>query len=117
MRSILDLNGEWVGHYPGHFDEFVKIIQRGEQAEAVKITGDEHVPAGAVTWRANVRTGLGEDQIAEMEFRNPRFIPAGSKCSTRNTSSSRGKIAVKSNSAVTNKIFPVGQTPDEPRII
>jgi hypothetical protein len=70
-----NFTGEWIGYYPGHFDEVVKIVQRGEELEAVKITGDDHVPGGAITWRANLKTGRGEGQIAEAEFRNPRFIP------------------------------------------
>jgi hypothetical protein len=75
VATPTELAGEWIGYYPGHFDEVIKIYQRGEQLEAVKITGDDHVPGGAVTWRANARTGFGEGQIAETEFRNPRFIP------------------------------------------
>lgn len=76
MQDVgINLSGEWVGYYTGHFDEFIRITQTGDFVEAVKITGDEYVPAGAVTWRANLRTGLGEGQIAEKEFRNPRFIP------------------------------------------
>lgn len=75
VEGAIDLSGEWVGYYTGHFDEFVKITQTGEMVEAIKITGDDYVPAGAVTWRANLRTGQGEGQIAEKEFRNPRFIP------------------------------------------
>lgn len=75
LTGSLDLSGEWIGHYPGHFDEVIRITQKGDDIEAVKITGDDFVPAGAVTWRANTRTGTGEGQIAEREFRNPRFIP------------------------------------------
>lgn len=71
----LDLVGEWIGHYPGHFDEVVRIEQEGEEVRAVKITGDDYVPAGAVTWRADLRTFRGEGQIAEKEFRHPRFVP------------------------------------------
>lgn len=70
-----NFGGEWIGYYPGHYDEVIRIYQRGEQLEAVKITGDDHVPGGAITWRADLRTGRGEGQIAETEFRNPRFIP------------------------------------------
>ncbi len=73
--ETIDLTGEWIGHYPGHFDEVIRIIQEGDKVEAVKITGDEFVPAEAVTWRANLRTMEGEGQIAEQEFQNPRFIP------------------------------------------
>lgn len=72
---VIDLEGEWIGHYPGHYDEVIKIQQDGDEIEAVKITGDEYVPAGEVTWRANLRTGRGEGQIAAQEFVNPRFVP------------------------------------------
>jgi hypothetical protein len=70
----LTLNGDWIGFYPGHFDEVIRIDQTGESLEAVKITGDENVPAGEVTWRANIQSGVGEGQIAEYGFRNPRFV-------------------------------------------
>ena len=69
------LSGEWIGHYPGHFDEVIRIEQSDEEVEAVKITGDDYVPAGAITWRANLRTLKGEGQIAEQEFQNARFVP------------------------------------------
>jgi hypothetical protein len=74
ISASIDLTGEWVGYYAGHFDEVIKITHLGDQVEAVKITGDDYVPADAITWRANLTTGLGEGQIAEKEFRNPRFI-------------------------------------------
>jgi len=73
--SVVDLTGEWLGYYTGHFDEVVRIQQSGEVVEAVKITGDDYVPAEEITWRADIRTGKGEGQIAEREFRNPRFVP------------------------------------------
>ena len=73
--ACIDLSGEWLGYYTGHFDEVVRISQNGELVEAVKITGDDYVPADEVTWRASLRNGRGEGQIAEREFRNPRFVP------------------------------------------
>ncbi len=71
----IDLTGEWIGHYTGHFDEVVRITQAGSQVEATKMTGDDYVPAGEITWRADLRTGAGVGQVAEREFRNPRFVP------------------------------------------
>lgn len=73
--SSLNLAGEWIGQYRGHFDQVVRIAQNGEEIEVVKITGDDHVPGGEVTFRANLRTGVGEGQVAEKEFRNPSFVP------------------------------------------
>src|SRR5687768_8104607 len=73
--ASVDLNGEWLGYYTGHFDEVVRIEQDGEFVQAVKITGDDYVPAEEITWRANLSTGRGEGQIAERDFRNPRFVP------------------------------------------
>ena len=72
---IPDLTGEWIGRYPGHFDEIVRVTLRDNVLEAVKITGDEHVPAGEVTWRADVVTLTGQGQVAEREFHRPRFVP------------------------------------------
>ena len=73
--DVVDLNGEWIGHYKGHYDEIVVGVQEGVLAVARKVSGDDFVPAGEVTWRADVSTGAGEGQVAEREFRRPRFVP------------------------------------------
>jgi hypothetical protein len=75
VSELIDLSGEWIGHYPGHYDEVIRVTQHGDAVEAVKITGDDYVPPGAITWRATLTTLQGEGQIAEREFQNPRFVP------------------------------------------
>ena len=72
---MMNLTGDWIGHYTGHFDEVVAITQTGDEVVARKVTGDDHVPGGEITWRANLASSHAEGQIAERDFRNPRFIP------------------------------------------
>jgi Cyclin D1 binding domain len=69
------LAGDWIGRYPGHFEEVIRITQSGNGVQAVKVTGDENVPAGEITWIADLATGIGHGQIAEKEFRGARFVP------------------------------------------
>jgi hypothetical protein len=71
---FVKLPGEWIGNYPGHFDQVISISEKDGVAEAIKVTGDDFVPAGEITWRAHIRTGIGEGQIAEHGFRNPQYI-------------------------------------------
>lgn len=71
----LVLKGEWIGCYRQNFEEVVRIDQFGNELVATKITGDEYVPAEEITWRADLKTGKGEGQVAEYEFRNPKFVP------------------------------------------
>lgn len=75
MNELPQITGEWIGRYRGHFDEVIRITQHCSLVEAIKVTGDENVPAGEITWRADLQTGQGAGQIAEAEFRNPRFVP------------------------------------------
>lgn len=58
------LAGLWKGNYPNHGDEMVRLHYDGDQLYATKITGDEHVPAGEVTFRADLAApadSLSED--------------------------------------------------------
>lgn len=71
----MNLSGEWIGNYRGHCEQVIKITQAGDLIEAVKVTGDSHVPGGEATFRANVKTGIGEGRVSEVEFRNPQWVP------------------------------------------
>jgi len=48
------LAGLWKGNYPNHGDELVRLHYDGDSLIATKITGDEHVPAGEVTFRGDL---------------------------------------------------------------
>jgi len=101
ISAAINLAGEWIGHYRGHFDQVIKITQLGEEIVAVKITGDEHVPGGSVTFRANVRTGAGEGQVAEKEYRNACFVPGRLEITAPSASRSPGRIAARLSFAKT----------------
>ncbi len=70
----LDLTGEWIGFYPGHFDEVVSVVKRDGCWEATKITGDDYVPAGEISWRVQIDTLKGVGQIAGHGFRDPTWV-------------------------------------------
>ena len=74
-RRAPDLSGEWTGTYPCCGEETIRIAQAGDTAIATKVTGDQYMPAGEETWRANVRTGVGQGRVAGVGFVNPSSVP------------------------------------------
>jgi hypothetical protein len=48
------LEGLWKGDYGDHGETIIRITYDGDVMEARKVTGDPHVPAGAVTFRADL---------------------------------------------------------------
>ena len=73
---LKDLEGEWIGHYRGHTEQTVRFTIENGWLTATKITGDEHVPGGEITFKANLNNhGIGVGQVAEKEFRNSTWVP------------------------------------------
>ena len=58
------LAGLWKGNYPNHGDELVRLHYDGDQLYATKMTGDAHVPAGEVTFRADLTMPYDEAQAS-----------------------------------------------------
>ena len=58
------LAGVWKGNYPNHGDELVRLHYDGDQLYATKMTGDAHVPAGEVTFRADLTMPYDEAQAS-----------------------------------------------------
>jgi len=74
--KLSDLEGEWVGHYRGHTEQTIRFMVIDGWLVATKITGDEHVPGGNITFKANLNdNGHGFGQVAEKEFRNSTWVP------------------------------------------
>lgn len=48
------LSGFWKGRYGAHGDEIIRVTYDGDELIAVKMTGDNNVPAGKETFRADV---------------------------------------------------------------
>jgi Cyclin D1 binding domain len=74
--STPDLAGRWKSGDLCCGGETINVQQTGENAVATKITGGVYVPAGQITWRVNVRTGIGELQVSDIGYTNARYIPA-----------------------------------------
>lgn len=68
LRSFLpqyQLAGLWKGNYPNHGECIVRLWYQGDTLLALKVTGDEHVPAGEVTFRADLTTPFHDPTIYE----------------------------------------------------
>lgn len=61
------LAGLWKGNYPNHGDELVRVSYEGDMLHATKVTGDAHVPAGEITFQADLSAPFDEHAAESME--------------------------------------------------
>jgi hypothetical protein len=72
------LFGRWKGVYSVHGEEIIHIGSEGpNRLLATKITGDNNIPAGQITWRVTMDSqnhGVGQGQVAGPNFSAPTFL-------------------------------------------
>lgn len=77
ITELYDLNGEWTAIGYPHGTESIKVRIRhvGGKVEAIKVTSNSEVPAGAVTWYGEYTSNrfVGKIQIADTNFSNRRW--------------------------------------------
>jgi len=74
IEKDTDILGEWIGRYPGDGFQTINISMVEHQYIATKITGDEYVPAGEITFLLDKNFENCRMQFAEIGFQNPDFF-------------------------------------------
>lgn len=59
------LAGLWKGNYPNHGEALIRVRYEGDTLFATKVTGDEHVPAGEITFQADLSTPFHDSTVCE----------------------------------------------------
>ena len=73
MSSAIDW-GEWIGLYEGHFPQVIQITQAGPILTARKVTGDNYIPAGEITWQYDLTTPKGQGHASKEGGREKRWV-------------------------------------------
>jgi hypothetical protein len=76
VQEAKTIEGLWVGTGAYPVAELVRVQSNGDQAVATKLIGDINVPAGRISRKANVQTGVGQVQGAHDGFVDPSWMPA-----------------------------------------
>lgn len=71
-RSLLpqfNLEGLWVGKYGDHGYEMINVTYVGDNLTAMKVTGDNNVPKGEITFKADLSpTAVGQEGLGPIEL-------------------------------------------------
>lgn len=93
-RSALpqfDLGGLWVGKYGDHGFEMINVTYVGDVLVAYKITGDQNVPKGEITFTVDLSMSAAESMLEPIELNDEASEQWGSRFLQRFTG--RGQVA------------------------
>ena len=73
INKEADILGKWVGFYEGFGEEIINISKINNRYVARKITGDQYVPTGEITFQFDTNLDNCKIQFANIGFKNPYF--------------------------------------------
>mmetsp|Transcript_44874 Transcript_44874/g.62869 ORF Transcript_44874/g.62869 Transcript_44874/m.62869 type:complete len:126 (-) Transcript_44874:236-613(-) len=75
---MVNLVGFWLGDFGRHGFEVLSLEQTENHLRITKITGDENVPGGEVSFEGDIEKdeATGLLRVARKNFKNPSWVPA-----------------------------------------
>ena len=75
IAQDLNLEGKWVATYvPISYEEIVDVSKQGNEYIVTKVRGDQYVPSGEVSMKADLNFQNCKAQGASKGFKNPYWI-------------------------------------------
>jgi len=113
-RNLLpqfNLEGLWVGKYGDHGYEMVNVTYVGDKLIAMKVTGDNNVPKGEITFKADLSPNtVGQEELTPIELSDVASRQWGQKHLSRFPG--KGQVAAEGftdNQYVDGQLILVGE--------
>ena len=75
IAQDLNLEGKWIATYvPISYEEIVDVSKQGNEYIVTKVRGDQYVPSGEVSMKADLNFQNCKAQGASKGFKNPYWI-------------------------------------------
>ena len=94
----LNLEGRWIAAYlPISYEEIIDVSKQGNEYIVTKVRGDQYVPSGEVSMKADLNFQNCKAQGASKGFKNPYGVVNGSDNAVHNGSNT----SVSNNQGIT----------------